>query len=67
MLAINDRNRRSLAEQGCPALDSYFSQVGMILWPKFEELFDFHLKPLQTCSLAHFRKLEKAAGGKGLV
>ncbi len=57
MLAINDRNKKNLAEQNCAALDSYFSQVGMILWPKFEELFDFHLRALQSCNLMHFRKL----------
>lgn len=67
MLALNDRNRRTLEEKGCSALDNYFSQVSMILWPRFEELFEFHLKPLQACTLQHFKKLERAAGGKVLV
>jgi hypothetical protein len=67
MLAINDRNKRNLAEQNCTALDSYFSQVGMILWPKFEELFDFHLRALQASSVPHLRRLEKAAGSKAVI
>jgi vacuolar protein sorting-associated protein 52 len=39
----------------------------MILWPKFEELFDFHLKALQACSVQHFRRLEKTASSKTVV
>jgi hypothetical protein len=39
----------------------------MILWPKFEELFDFHLKALQSCSVAHFRRLEKTASSKAVI
>lgn len=36
ILAVNDRNRKILTEKGCTALDAYFSQVDMLLWPKFE-------------------------------
>lgn len=57
ILAVNDRNRRVLTEKGCSALEAYFSQVDMLLWPKFEELFEFHLKPLQACSLAQFKRI----------
>ena len=35
MLAINEKNKKILTERGCKALDNYFSQVSMILWPKF--------------------------------
>lgn len=39
----------------------------MILWPKFEELFDFHLRALQSSTLLHFRRLEKTAGSRALT
>jgi hypothetical protein len=39
----------------------------MILWPKFEELFDFHLRALQACSVPQFRRLEKAASSKTVI
>jgi len=48
-------------------LDAYFSQVDMLLWPKFEEIFDFHLKPMQTFQLLQFKKIEKAATPKVLI
>lgn len=35
ILAVNDKNRKILTDKGCTALDAYFSQVDMILWPKF--------------------------------
>jgi hypothetical protein len=67
ILAINDKNRKALMERGCSALESYFSRVDILLWPKFEELFDFHLKPLQTCQVLQFKKIEKAATTKVLT
>ena len=39
MLAVNEKNKKILSERGCTALDSYFSQVSILLWPRFEELF----------------------------
>ena len=36
MLAVNERNKKVLAERGCSALDSYLSQVSILLWPRFE-------------------------------
>jgi len=33
----------------------------MILWPKFEELFQFHLN---SCTLPRYKTIEKATGGK---
>lgn len=39
----------------------------MMLWPKFEEIFDFHLKPIQTFQLLQFKKIEKAATPKVLI
>lgn len=39
----------------------------MLLWPKYEELFDFHLKTLQMCSLPLFKRIEKSATIKVIV
>ena len=35
VLALSERNRQRLEDLGCSVLDSYFSQVGMMLWPRF--------------------------------
>jgi vacuolar protein sorting-associated protein 52 len=67
ILAVNDKNRKILTERGCSALDHYFNSVDMLLWPKFEELFEFHLRPLQSCPLSNFKRIEKSATTKVLV
>lgn len=36
ILAVNEKNRNFIREKGCSALEAYFSQVDMLLWPKFE-------------------------------
>ena len=57
ILAVNDKNKKVLSDRGCSALDHYFNSVDMMLWPKFEELFEFHLRPLQTCNLMNFKRI----------
>lgn len=39
----------------------------MTIWPRFEELFDFHMKSLTMQTSVTFKKLEKAVGPKVLI
>lgn len=43
LIAINEKNRKMLSERNLSALDFYFGQVNMVLWPRFEKLFDMNL------------------------
>lgn len=67
ILAINEKNKQTFNEKEFGALDFYFNQVNMLLWPKFEELFEFHMKSLQNCPTAHFKKMEKSSSTKIVV
>ena len=39
----NEKNRKMLSERNLTALDFYFGQVNVWLWPRFEKLFDMNL------------------------
>ncbi len=57
ILAINEKNKQSFHEKEFKALDHYFDDVSMKLWPRFEELFDFHMKSLTSQTTANFKKM----------
>ena len=39
MLAINEKNKQTFRERHVGALDFYFDQISMLVWPKFDEIF----------------------------
>lgn len=39
----------------------------MILWPKFEQLFDFHKKNIDNPSVSNFKAVEKAITTKAIL
>ena len=57
LIVLNDRNKRSFNERSLSTLDYYFDQVNMMLWPKFEHLFDFHRKNIDNPNLTVFRQI----------
>ena len=48
-------------------MDYYFDQISMIAWPKFDELFEFHMKGVQMCNTRIYKNLEKTAPTKVLI
>lgn len=67
LIVLNDRNKRTFSERSLSTLDHYFDQVNMLLWPKFEQLFDFHRRNIDAPNLAVFRQVEKAVTTKVLL
>lgn len=57
MLAINEKNKQIFREREFSALDYYFDQISMIAWPKFDELFEFHMKAVQMCNTRIYKNL----------
>lgn len=67
LAVLNDRNKRLFNEKSLGALDFYFDQVNMLLWPRFEQLFEFHQRNIKTPNIASFRAVEKAVAPKLLL
>ena len=57
VIAINERNKKSFNEKKCTVLDNYFNQITIILWPKFEEIFESHVKGMIVTTLPLYHKL----------
>ena len=55
--AINEKNKQTFRERQIGALDFYFDQISMIVWPKFDEIFEVHMKGLQTISTKQYKIL----------
>lgn len=67
LTVLNDRNKKQFNEKSLGALDYYFDQVNMLLWPKFEQLFDFHQKNIKVPNITSFRAIEKVVAPKILL
>lgn len=67
ILAINEKNKQTFRERKFGALDFYFDQVSMLVWPKFDELFEFHMKGMAMMSTRQYRILEKTITSKVLI
>jgi hypothetical protein len=67
LIVLNDRNKKIFSERSLSALDFYFDQVNMQLWPKFEHLFDFHRKNIDNPNITNFKTIEKAVTTKVLL
>ena len=39
----------------------------MLIWPKFDELFEFHMKSIQIASTKTYKNLEKASSSRLLI
>lgn len=40
LILINDSNKKYLSEKGIAALDFYLETMDIIIWPRFDVLFD---------------------------
>ena len=67
MLAINEKNKQLFREREFSALDYYFDQISMLIWPKFDELFEFHIKSIQVSNTKTYKNLEKASSSRLLI
>ena len=57
ILAINEKNKQAFHERDFKALDYYFDQVGMTVWPRFESLFEEHLKGITGINSKSYRMI----------
>jgi hypothetical protein len=67
LIVLNDRNKKIFSERSLSALDFYFDQVNMQLWPRFEQLFDFHRRNIDNPNIANFKAIEKSVTTKVLL
>ena len=67
VIAINERNKKIFNEKKCLVLDNYFNQITIILWPKFEETFESHIKGIILTNITIYNKLEKASSTKIII
>lgn len=64
---INERNKRAFNIKGLTFLDSYFETINMIIWPRFETIFDIHLNSITSVPLKNFKLLERSLGTKFMI
>lgn len=57
LIVLNEKNKKMFNDKSLKALDFYFDQVNMILWPRFEQLFEFHMTNIKTPNLKNYRIL----------
>jgi hypothetical protein len=53
--------------KGLTFLDSYFETINMIIWPRFEVIFDIHLNSITSIPIKNFKLLEKSLGTKFII
>jgi vacuolar protein sorting-associated protein 52 len=58
-ILINEINKKNYADKKLESLDFYFDQVNIIIWPRFEKLFETHLQSIKNINPKNFRNLEK--------
>ena len=65
-ILINEKNKRSFHSKELTFLDSYFEQINITTWPRFEAIFELHLSSLQI-PMKNFKFLEKSIGIKNEI
>ena len=48
-------------------MDYYFQQINMMVWPKFEMLFDDHIQSIKSMNIKSFKAIEKQFGFKSIL
>ena len=54
MVLINDEFKVTMKERKIQILDFYFDKVGMVLWPRFTQLFQHFLENVQLANASLF-------------
>ncbi|CAD8194932.1 unnamed protein product [Paramecium octaurelia] len=67
IILLNERFQKHMHSKNSHVLDFYFEQVNMILWPKFEQVFDTHIQSIQSTNVRLYRSLEKYYGFRSFV
>ena len=47
IILINDLTKKSYGETKFDAIDFYFDQINIIVWPRFERLFEVQLQSIK--------------------
>lgn len=63
---LNDRNKKQFNSKGFTILDQYFDQINMLIWPRFEALYEFHVSSLKSINPKLLKPVEKSVGFKAL-
>jgi vacuolar protein sorting-associated protein 52 len=64
MILLNEKNKKNFNSRGLNVLDSFFEQVNMFIWPRFEMLFEQHLNSLRLINMKVYKILERGVGVK---
>ncbi|KAM3144017.1 hypothetical protein pb186bvf_003781 [Paramecium bursaria] len=67
IILLNEKNQQQMHKKNQGVLDSYFEQVNMTLWPKFEQVFDIHIHSIQSLNVKTYRNLEKQVTSRVFV
>ncbi len=64
---INDKNKKNFNAKGLTLLDHYFEQINITVWPRFEAIFELHMKSIKPINAKAFKLLERSLGTKAII
>lgn len=64
---INEQEKNYFGPMLFTQMDNYFSQINMMVWPRFEELFDSHIQSIKSMNIKSFKAIEKQFGFKNIL
>lgn len=67
IILLNEGFKKMMNSKQLGILDFYFDQVNMIIWPRFEQVFETHLLSIQNINARQYKQLEKQLGFRAFV